>query len=249
MNFEYRKMMSTTESNSNPFFLECERHWVFWLLILVGGFYGGYTFSVRGGVFCNAQTANVVLLAMAIGSRDWGRMLYLLVPISAYFGGTMLSEVLGKKVKHLHTLRWDTIMVGLEIPICLFLGALPASVPDQVCQITLNFVCAAQFNTFRQNEGVPMATTFVTNHIRQTGSNLVKAIRDRDANAAFRFRMHGSMILFFLIGGIVSTILCEFLNVRAIYGAIPFLAYTFIRLLIADLTYEKELLDRTPRGH
>lgn len=236
-------------NDDKEFFLECERHWTFWSLILIGGFYGAYTFCERGGVFCNAQTANVVMLSMAIGQRDWGQALYLLVPISAYFGGTMLSEILGKKVKKLHILRWDTILVGFEIPVCIFLGMLPASMPDQICQVTLNFICAAQFNTFRQNEGVPMATTFVTNHIRQTGSNLVKAVRDKDSRAALRWKIHGSMILFFIAGGIISTVLCGFFHVRAIFGAIPFLAWTFLRLCIADRTYERELLTRTPHGH
>ena len=31
----------------------------------VAGFYGAFTYSIRGGVFCNAQTANFVLFAMA----------------------------------------------------------------------------------------------------------------------------------------------------------------------------------------
>ena len=44
--------------NNHKEYLECERHWVFALLIFVGGFYGVYTYLLRGGVFCNAQTAN-----------------------------------------------------------------------------------------------------------------------------------------------------------------------------------------------
>lgn len=231
------------------FFLECEKHWVFWLLIAVGGFYGGYTFCVRGGVFCNAQTANVVLLGMEIGRAHWNRALYYLVPISAYFAGAILSEILGKKVKKRHVFRWDTILVGIEIPVCVFLGLLPKSAPDQICQVTLNFICSAQFNTFRQNEGIPMATTFVTNHIRQSGSNLVKAIRDGDKTASLRWKMHLSMLVFFLGGAILSTVLCTRFDVRAIFGAVPILAYTFVRLGIADRTYEKDLLDKTPRGH
>ncbi|MCC6094338.1 MAG: DUF1275 domain-containing protein [Eubacterium sp.] len=237
------------QAEDREFFLECEKHWVFWSLILVGGFYGAYTFMVRGGVFCNAQTANVVLLSMAIGSRDWSKALYLLIPISAYFMGAILSEILAKKVKQFRILRWDTILVGLEIPMVLFLGALPASAPDQICQVMLNFICSMQFNTFRQNEGIPMATTFVTNHIRQTGSNLVKAVRDKDPKASLRWKMHGSMILVFLLGGLVSTLLCEKLSVRAIWGIVPVLLYTFIRLMIADMTYEKDLLGKVPRGH
>jgi uncharacterized membrane protein YoaK (UPF0700 family) len=57
------------------------------------------------------------------------------------------------------------------------------------------------------------------------------------------------MILMFLIGGIISSILCHYFSVRAIWGALPFLLLIFIRLLVADLTYEKGLLGNVPRGH
>ena len=236
-------------AEKDEFFLECEKHWVFWTLILIGGFYGAYTYCVRGGVFCNAQTANVVLLSMAVGEGDWNEALYLLIPISAYFAGAVVSEVLAKRIKRLRILRWDTLLVGIEIPVAIFLGLLPESAPDQICQVTLNFICSMQFNTFRQNEGIPMATTFVTNHIRQFGSNLVKAIRDKDERAALRWKMHGSMILMFLIGGIISTVLCLLIGVKAIFGAVPILLYAFMRLLHADRTYERELLSKVPRGH
>ena len=52
--------------------LACERKWVYLLLMLTAGFYGGYTYTVRGGVFCNAQTGNLVLLAMALGPGGVG---------------------------------------------------------------------------------------------------------------------------------------------------------------------------------
>ena len=49
-------------------YLVCERRSVFALLTLSAGMMGAYTFNLRGGVFCNAQTANVVLMAIAFGS-------------------------------------------------------------------------------------------------------------------------------------------------------------------------------------
>lgn len=48
--------------------LECEKRYVFFLLMFVGGFLGGFTYSIRGGVFCNAQTANFICMGMAIGN-------------------------------------------------------------------------------------------------------------------------------------------------------------------------------------
>ena len=44
-------------------FSEAEKLRVYLMMIAVGGFLGAYTFTLKGGVFCNAQTANFVLLA------------------------------------------------------------------------------------------------------------------------------------------------------------------------------------------
>ena len=48
-------------------YLACERRRVCWLLMLTGGIFGAFTYILRGGVFCNAQTGNFLLLAMALG--------------------------------------------------------------------------------------------------------------------------------------------------------------------------------------
>lgn len=230
-------------------FLECEKRWVYWCLIAVAGWFGAYTYLLRGGVFCNAQTANMVLFAMAVGKADWKGAAYLLVPITAYFAGAFFSEYLGKTVKRMHFLRWDTLLIGLEILTVLLLGGLPGSAPHQITQITLNFICSMQFNTFRQIEGIPAATTFVTNHIRQVGSNLAKYARHRDETSAKLVRTHGAMIFFFVLGGIASAVGCTFFSYRSLWGAAVILAVVFVRLVRADLSYEKNLLERVPRGH
>ena len=82
--------------NRKDDYLECEKPWVYWLLILAAGWFGGYTFIQRGGVFCNAQTANIVLFGIALGQRNWQSAGYLLIPITAYFAGAFVSEYLGK---------------------------------------------------------------------------------------------------------------------------------------------------------
>ena len=101
--------------------LECEKIWIFALLIAAGGYLGAFTYSLRGGVFCNAQTANVVLLSMALGNGQWSRALYYLIPISAYILGAVISELLPNRVKRLHFLRWDTMLVGIELITVLLL--------------------------------------------------------------------------------------------------------------------------------
>ena len=230
-------------------YLECEKPWVYWLLILAAGWFGGYTFIQRGGVFCNAQTANIVLFGMALGQRDWSKAGYLLIPITAYFAGAFVSEYLGKTVKRLHFLRWDTILIGIEVIVVVVLGLLPARVPDQVCQVALNFICSMQFNTFRQVEGIPASTTFVTNHIRQVGSNLAKYIRHHDENSRERVRVHGTLLFFFAFGAMLSAVCCEWFAYRAIWGSGVILLIVFLRLAYADRSYERAQLDQVPHGH
>ena len=197
----------------------------------MAGFFGVYTFTVRGGVFCNAQTANVVLFAMSLGTGDWHRALYLLIPMSAYLMGAVVSEIFSEKLAHNKHLQWGVAFIGLEFLAVLFLGFLPKSAPDQICQVVLNFVCSMQFNTFRKSEGTPMATTFVTNHIRQTGCNLAHAWMDNDPQAARLWKLHVSMICVFIVGGLAASAACRFFDVRAIWGALPVLLYILIRLI------------------
>lgn len=230
-------------------YLECEQRWVYWLLITAAGWFGAYTFILRGGVFCNAQTANVVLLAVAAGQGRWADAAYLLIPIGAYFLGAFVSEYLGKSVKRLGLLRWDTILIGIEILVVLGLGLLPEKAPDQICQVALNFICSMQFNTFRQVKGVPAATTFVTNHIRQVGSHLARFVRHRDSGSRDRLLIHGSLILFFALGAVVGTLCATLLGYRSIWGSALILLAVFIRLAYADRSYEKELLAKVPHGH
>ena len=65
----WRKILKET---NDTYFLMCERKWVYHILIVVAGFFGAYTFLLRGNVFCNAQTGNVVLMGMALGAKKNG---------------------------------------------------------------------------------------------------------------------------------------------------------------------------------
>lgn len=115
------------ERDTNAYFLMCERKWVYHTLMVVAGFFGAYTYLLRGNVFCNAQTGNVVLMGMALGAKKWGEALYYLIPISAYLMGAFVSELLPNPVKHRLPVRWDTLLIAIELQqhgemLLLFLG-------------------------------------------------------------------------------------------------------------------------------
>ena len=231
-------------------YLECEKRYVFFLLMFVGGFLGAFTYSVRGGVFCNAQTANFVFMGMAIGNQEWSKALYYFVPMSAYLGGTILSEAIPSPIKKREIIRWDNLLIGIEMIVIFILGLLPETVPFQISQIAINIIMSMQYNTFRQARGVPMATTFCTNHIRQVGVHLYKTIHNHnDKNYRTRFFIHLGMLLMFVVGAIVSTISCKLLLGKAIWITLIPLGILFVQLLKADLVNEKDFLQTTPKGH
>lgn len=242
-----------TEKHKNEketIFLECERWWIFACMMFVGGYYGAYTYNCRGGVFCNAQTANFVLFGSSVGHGDWSKALYYLIPMAAYLGGTIISQYLPTKVKKVTHVRWDTAFVGFEILIVLILGFIPESAPVQISQVIVNFICSMQYNTFRRAENIPTATTFCTSHVRETGVNLVKWAKHREEKKFLKLSLfHAGMIGVFVAGVIASTLLCNFFGVKGILFAEIVLVYVFADLLHADLTTEKDLLFKVPKGH
>ncbi len=236
-------------SKKSEEFLECERWWILAALMYVGGFFGGFTYSVRGGIFCNAQTANFVLLAMSLGNRDWAMVRYLLIPITAYTLGAVVSEWIAGSIKRFGLIRWDTLLLLIEIATVVVLGFIPDSAPFQISQIMVNVICSMQYNTFRQADGIPMATTFCTNHVRQVGVFFTKGIRHADPAHFKRSLFHAGMLALFTLGGVTSTITCNLFGGKGVWFAVIPLALAFCDLLYADLRTEKGEMQRKPRGH
>ena len=241
-----------TQNENEKYFLTCERDWVYFTLIFVAGFWGAYTYLLRGSIFCNAQTGNVVLMGLALGSARWGDALYYLVPISAYILGAFVSELVPNPIKHRFFVRWDTILILVEMLAVLILGFIPDSAPVQISQVVINFIASMQYNTFRQAEGVAVATTFVTNHIRQVGVGLAKELHHRgtgDKSHRAKWAKHCGMLLFFALGAVVGTVFCSLIIGRAIWITLIPLGVIFATLLHADLTTEKDLVEQKPSGH
>ncbi len=239
--------MKTTSGSSQ--YLICEQKTVFALLMMSSGMMGAYTFNLRGGIFCNAQTANFVMMALAFGKGDLFNGFYFLIPITAYFLGSLLSEALPSPIKHLKFLRWDTYLILFEIIILFLIGFIPLNAPHQIVQVTINFIASMQYNTFRQAEGVPMATTFCTNHLRQVGVACAKALRKKEPGVARRALIHISMLFSFVLGGALLTFCCRYLAERAIWVALIPMGIVVCKLVCADLGKEHDKLNCKPSGH
>lgn len=227
----------------NNQYLTYEHKSIYALLMAAAGMMGAYTFTLRGGVFCNAQTANVVLMSIALGKGNFSNALYYLIPISAYLLGALISELFINPVRKIGAFRWNTYLVAIEALVLFGIGFVPLSVPDKFVQVTINFIASMQYNSFRQAEGIPMATTFCTNHVRQMGISIANCIKNRNAESLKRGLVHLGMVLFFIGGGIWLTSSNALFGERSIWLALIPLGLTLMLLIHADLTEEKKKKD------
>ncbi len=230
-------------------YLACERGWVFLLLMFASGFLGAYTYLLHGGVFCNAQTGNFLMMAIALGESGWRGALYYFIPLAAYLAGTVLSESIAGPVKKLQFLRWDTLFVLLEMLAVLYLWGLPEEAPDQITQVATNFICAMQYNTFRQAEGIPMATTFCTNHVRQLGISVSKALRGKGSGNWTRAGKHVWMLVSFVAGCASLTALSRVYGKDALMFVMLPLGVVLMSLIHSDVYKESGDFRQVPRGH
>lgn len=236
----------------NTTYLICEKNWVYYVLITIAGFFGAYTFLLKGNVFCNAQTGNVVLLGTAVGEGNWKHALYYLIPISAYMLGAFVSELLPNPVKHKLSIRWESLLIGIEMAVVVCLGFVPESALVQISQVAINFITSMQYNTFRQMEGEPVATTFATNHIRQLGIGLAREVRhfhEPGRRQGRRSRKHLYMLLWFLAGTVIGAVFCNLWMGRAIWLVLIPFAILLGVMVHEDLHGGKENLERKPLGH
>ena len=223
-----------------------EHNFIFALMMASAGMMGAYTFIVRGNVFCNAQTANVVLMSIAIGQGRWMDGLYFLIPMSAYLLGALISELLTINLKSTSHFKWATYFVAFEMIVLLGIGFIPeAENTMHLVQVLINFLASMQFTTFKRAEGIPMATTFCTNHIRQIGISIANACKEKKFAPLKRGITHLTMIAFFFAGGVFLSLLTRVNREMSIFLCLVPLTIVLIMLIYGDVLNNRALKAKT----
>ena len=76
------------------------------LLAISGGMMDAYSYIMRGEVFANAQTGNMLLFGVYISEGKFAQALHYFCPILAFTVGIMLSDIVRMKFsKKLHGVR------------------------------------------------------------------------------------------------------------------------------------------------
>ena len=203
------------------------------LLTVGGGFLDAYTYLVRGGVFANAQTGNLVLLAIRLAEGDLTALPRYLPPILAFALGVVAAELVRDRYRASHALHWRQAVVALEALILLATAFLPQGPWDAAVNAAVSFVCAMQVEAFRKIRGNALATTMCTGNLRSGTELLYHGLRDRDPAALRRSLQYYGIILCFLAGGALGVWATDLLAERAILLCCAMLLVIFLAMFRA----------------
>ena len=91
--------------------------YVFLSFAFVGGFLEAYTFLLHGGVFCNAQTGNLVLFFIDAANGEWQEASHYLYSLLAYIAGILVSAALPLLLKK-HLIQQAAALIHRALTLC-----------------------------------------------------------------------------------------------------------------------------------
>lgn len=205
-----------------------DRYAVGILLALTGGCLDAYTYLLRGGVFANAQTGNIVLLGVNLARRDWSRAGYYLVPILTFAAGVLITELVRARYQYGAALHWRQIVLCGEIAALLLVAFLPLGPADMLANVLVSFVCALQVQSFRKVDGNSMATTMCTGNLRSGTELLCRYWRTGDRALLRKSMEYYGIILSFVAGAAVGGLLSMGRDGRVVVLPAVLLAVVFL---------------------
>lgn len=197
------------------------------LLAVTGGYLDAYSYLIRGHVFANAQTGNIVLLGMNLAEGRLSQAFSYLIPIIAFGLGVLAAEL----IRHFahpstptpcvdSTLRprfhWRQIVIVVEILVLLLVAFLPHGRWDTLVNTLISFLCAMQVQSFRKFHGNAYATTMCTGNLRSATELLWRFLSLRDKNALRKSLLYFAIILFFIGGAALGSLLTSLFAEKAV---------------------------------
>lgn len=198
------------------------------LLALAGGYLDTYTFFGRGEVFANAQTGNMVLVAINIAQKNYFEIWKYIIPILSFLLGVLVSEYIKYYSKH-KKYHYRQYVLLLEIfVLCIVSFIKRDNLSNIIANSMVSFVCALQVESFRKMHSTSFASTMCTGNLRTASENLFYFISFKDKkNRDIAIRSF-SIIIVFILGAIMGTLITLKLKQISILFVNVFLILSFL---------------------
>lgn len=187
------------------------------ILSMLAGYLEAYTYLLRGGVFCNGQTANIAMMMLSFAKGDVSKALYYPIPILAFFFGIVFAAFLRDRVVKLKYVRWELVFLLLEAALLFLVGLVPETMSPMPVNITVTFICAVQYATFRETRGLPYASIFCTGNLRTSAEYFYVFVKKRDLMAGMTCLRYIMVIGSFMVGVLGGAFAARFIGVRSVW--------------------------------
>jgi uncharacterized membrane protein YoaK (UPF0700 family) len=208
--------------------------WFALLLTVANGFLDAHTYFVRGGVFANVQTGNVIFFAIDLSEGKAAAALAHVWPLLAFIAGVALaSHIKSGRVERviMHPLRWT---MAVQVLVLTVIGFVPASVPHSYVTVPISFMAAMQIGLFRSIGDLaylPVATTGNMMRFVEAGYD---GFVERHSASRRAFGIYGALIVTFAAGALIGAVASRFWGVHAIWLAAGFLAVTLLLFIVDE---------------
>ena len=204
--------------------------------------FGDLYLFIKGWRVCQCPNRQLCPAGMAIAHGDVKKVFTYLIPMCFYVVGIAMTVTMPRLLDENKLLRWDTVFVALEIGLLFVVGCLPKSVPFTVSTVTVAFICAMQYNTFKRTNNMAFSSTFCTNNLRQLALHFLDYLRTKERqslkNSLTYMMINGS----FLLGAVIGTLCARWLGDRAVWVCCGVLVPVLLSLIFGKREVESELL-------
>ncbi|WP_288221394.1 YoaK family protein [uncultured Clostridium sp.] len=189
------------------------------ILAVVGGFLDAYTFICRGGVFANAETGNIVLLALGLTNKNYKSALMAGVQILFFILGVLVTEEIREHSikKYNDSIRAEKLILIIEAIVLFIIGFIPNNVPNIFITSIIAFISSIQISSFRRLVDSPYSTTMCTGNLRTASQSAYLAIKKKNKEAETRAIRYFIIILSFLVGASIGGVLTLNFGVKSIW--------------------------------
>lgn len=201
------------------------------LLALSGGFMDAYSYINRGKVFANAETGNIVLMALNICEGNFVNAVNYLIPIISFALGVLLCDGIKYRRNRIRMIHWRQILALLEVFALIMVAFFPQSM-NKAANSTISLVSGIQFATFPKVNGTAMATTMCTGNLKSGTQNLYNGIKTGDREALKKGIYYFACIFIFTAGTMLGYAAVGAMAERAILIAAAGLAAVFAVMFI-----------------
>lgn len=194
-------------------------------LALSGGVMDAYSYLVRGHVFANAQTGNMLLLGVNLSQGNWDECMHYLSPVLFFSAGIAMAHgiKLLLKPKHLH---WRQLVLLIEAVLLVIVGFVPEGF-NLIANGLTSLACGMQVQAFRKLHGNAFATTMCIGNLRSGTQSMVSYVHTHEREQLETGLLYYFVIVCFTCGAVAGSWLIGSLGLRMILASPVLLMIAF----------------------